>query len=247
MHRALTLAGGSVVAGAVVFGAARVPPVLAELELFRVRSIELEGARFLEVDDVTRHLALDPEASVWDELGPWEERVREHPLVQTVDIRRRFPGSLVLSVTERQPVALFPFTAMEPVDEEGVIMPLDEHLHSLDLPVLHPEVRGRPGELLTPAQLRILAQETGRLARLDPGFMARVSQLQLGEEDEVWIHLADMPVRFRFRIPLDPHRLTEAKEALEDAMARFPDREVRELDLSFDEQVVVRFSKSGRG
>jgi hypothetical protein len=143
-------------------------------------------------------------------------------------------------------VAFYPFTTLEPVDESGLPLPVDPGEHQLDLPLLHPELAGHPGQFLTPGQLRILAEETGRLSRANPRLMARIAQLSLGDDREIVALLDDPAVEIRFRAPLAPRRLMQAEQALSDALRRFPERLPRELDLRFEEQVVIRFHPMSR-
>jgi cell division septal protein FtsQ len=241
MSRLGRLLLAALVALGVGFATSLVPDALARVEKFQVQVVRYEGGHFLTRDAALAELALGRDASVWDDLRALEEGLRQHPLVAEVSVTRDLPDTLVVTVRERQPVAFYPFTTLEPVDDSGQPLPVDPVEYGLDLPLLHPELAGHPGELLTPGQRRILAEETGRLARANPQFMAQVSQLTLGDDREVVAMLSDLAVEIRFRAPLAPRRLIHAESALRDALVRFPDRMPREVDLRFEEQVVLRF------
>lgn len=245
-HRPASLVLALVVAGAAAFGASRVPDALSRMEFFRVRGLDIRGAQFLSPGEVQDLLALPPTASVVQDVKEWEVRLREHPLVLEARIERRLPDSLRIVIRERVPVAFYPMTTLEPVDEEGQVLPIDPARFALDLPVLSSEVEGRSGELLTPAQLRALSREAARLAQVQPRFMARVSELALAPGDQVVARLTDPAVEVWFRAPASSLRIRQAMDALEDARVRFPDRAITTVDLRFDEQVVVRFSRAGR-
>lgn len=240
--RVLLTAAGAVALGAV---AVRVPEALARVEFFEVREIRLEGARWLTPEEATRTLALPAGTNLWEDPGPWAERLREHPLVAEVRPRRRLPGTLVLQVTERQPVALLPFPALEPVDGEGRRLPIDPARHRLDLPLVQLRVEGaRDGRTLTPARLRALTSELERLARVEPDFLAAVSEVAMEETGDVVARLVQPAVAVHFRPPLSSRRLQEGWVVLEDAVRRRPDLRVQALDLRFADQVVVRFAAS---
>ena len=49
-------------------------PVLANLSFFRVRRVEVVGARYANADEIVSRLRVDSTASVWDDVGPLEER-----------------------------------------------------------------------------------------------------------------------------------------------------------------------------
>jgi hypothetical protein len=235
-----------VLALAVALGGAfsRLPKALSEVEAFRVTEIRLRGARFLTHEEAVAALSLDPLASVWDDKKVLEARLREHPLVENVVIRRRFPNALLLEVEEAQPVALFPHPTLEPVDESGRILPIDPAYHKLDLPIMASAGAGGPGSL-TPAELRLLAAEIVRLAEGDPGLHAMISDFTLHPRGEVRARISDPPVTLHFRPGLPSRRIQAGLRVLADAQGRFPEGDVAHLDLRWENQVVVRFARSG--
>lgn len=245
-RRLATIAGGLVLAAVVVKGVSALPSTLARIPLFQVKRVEFRGMEFMDEANALAVMDLAPGASVWDDLGAWEALLLAHPLVDEVEVRRALPSTLVVSLEERRPVALFPMTTLEPVDAVGQVLPIDPASRGLDLPILDPELAGRPGEFLTPGQRRFLAEETARLDAVDPRFMSRVSKLTLGPDQQVVARLGQPDVEVLFRAPVPPSRIRQAMDALDDAMARFPGEAVHAVDLRFQEQVVVRFERRGR-
>lgn len=222
----------------------RVPEALVEVEAFKVTEVRLRGARFLTHDDVVKVLDLSQGASVWDDTKVLEARVQAHPLVDDVTIHRRFPSALLVQVVEREPVALFPNPTLEPVDESGRILPIDPAFHKLDLPIIASAGDDGPGSL-TPAGLRLLAGEVLRLAQADPEFHSRISDLALYPRGDMRVRISDSPVTFQFRPGLASGRIQAGLRVLSDAQARFDGGEVVEVDLRFEDQVVVRFGRAG--
>lgn len=235
-----------VLALAVALGGAlaRVPEALAEVEAFRVREIRLRGARFLTPKKARSALALPTGASVWDDTKVLEARLREHPLVKDVTIYRRFPGTLLLRVQEREPVALVSTPTLEPVDETGRLLPIDPAFHKLDLPIVT-LAGGEGAGSLSPGGLRLLAGEISRLAREYPELHAKVSDVILHPPGDVRARISDPPITLRFRPGVSNGRIQTAFRALEDARAHFDEGGVREVDLRFRDQVVVRFAEAG--
>lgn len=236
----------SVLAFAALLGgvANRLPEALSEVDAFRVEEIRLRGNRFLTQDQAEVALALDPDASVWDDTKVLEARLREHPLVDDVTVHRRFPHALLLRVKEREPVALFPNPTLEPVDGTGRILPIDPAEHRLDLPIMAAAGSQAPGDL-TASDLRLLAGEIVRLAEGDPELHARISDFALHPRGDVRARISDPPVTLHFRPGLPSRRIQEGLQVLADAQARFEDGEVAHLDLRWEKQVVVRFGRVG--
>ena len=197
---------------------------LQELDFFHVRSIEVEGVRYLDPAVVARSLEVDTLRSVWDELRPLEVRVAGHPQVASVSVERRLPGTLVVRIEERTPVA-FAATVdgLEILDAAGTVLPIDPSRTPVDLP------------LVTPADSGLLAM-LGELRAGRPSLYARVSEVRRTEDDELVFSFDSIAVRAA--VDVTARRLAEV-EPVEADLAR---RDVRpaELDLRFRDQVIAR-------
>ncbi|MFP3947578.1 MAG: cell division protein FtsQ/DivIB [Gemmatimonadota bacterium] len=235
--------GGVALVVAVIHGVSRIPGLLARMDAFRATGFAVEDARFLGVEEVLRWARIPSGASVWDDPSAWEDRLRDHPLVEDVEIRRDLPRGLVFRVREKTPVALVARPTLEPVDAEGRTLPVDPSLHRLDLPVIRSAVAGGVREL-SAEELRALAREVGRLRVLDPGLVAALSDLALAPRGGVVATLLDPRVELRFRAPLTSLRLHEGMQALAHASERVGADAVRVVDLRYDDQVVVRLAEA---
>lgn len=91
--------------------------------------------------------------------------------------------------------------------------------------------------------VRLLASEVVRLGEIDRSFLGMVSSLEWVRQDEVAVRWGDPEVLIRFRPPLAPRRLREAITVLSHASATRPDRTIQAVDLRYEDQVVVRFSR----
>ena len=230
-----------ILAAGLAAGLTRVPEALAHVEAFRVRTIDVEGHRFLTYQDALRAASVPPEASVWDDLETVEERLRGHPLVLEARVRRRLPATLVLEVRERDPVALLPTPSLVPVDATGRMLPVDPAAHRLDLPLVDPfPVPARKAGRLTPGELRTVAETIGRLARTEPQLTPRISEVRWLAGD-LEARLTGPEVVLLFPPSASSGRLREGLVALSDARERWPDRTPRAVDLRFVDQVVVRY------
>jgi cell division protein FtsQ len=202
------------------------PPALARLAFFRVRKIEIIGARFTPKEDILSRLQLDSSKSVWAPLGPLAARVRTHPQLLDAVVTRKLPGTIVVQVTERRPVGLVSTTAgLRAIDERGVQLPLDPSRTPVDAPV----VAAARGETTVYHLL-------GALQREAPGLYARVSSIRAAGGGELLIQLAGLPVRTMTTVTLA--RLADI-EPVERDLAR---RQLRaaELDLRYRDQVIAR-------
>jgi cell division septal protein FtsQ len=201
------------------------PRVLREIDYFRVRRIEISGARYLAARTITAALALRRGASVFDDLDAMQRRLRVVPGIVTAGVGRRLPGTLTVTVSEAEPVALIPRrSALTPVDDRGRVLPYDPAQVAPDLPIATSADSG-----LT----RVLA----RLRAEDPDLFGRVASASRIQDDVV----VDVEGRrFWFSANATAEDIRAVTAVAQD-LAR-QQRAYRELDGRFAGQVIVRWA-----
>jgi len=200
------------------------PLFLRRMAFFRVRYVEIVGARYVQRRDILDRLRVDTLANVWDPAGPLERRVAQHPLVREVHVERKLPGTLVVRLVEHLPVGLVSTPGgFRAYDERGVALPIDPTLADVDVPILQ-----RPDTTV----LRLL----GRLRSGMPAMYQRLSEARRNDSSEIVLVMDSLTVRAPAKGALD--RLADV-DAVERDLER---RRLRasELDLRFRDQVVAR-------
>ena len=202
------------------------PPLLARLAFFRVRKVEVLGLRYTPAAEILERLRVDTTRSVWDPLAPLAQHVRTHPQVAQAVVTRKLPGTLVVEVTERRPVALVATgEGLRAVDERGVKLPLDPSRTPVDAPV----VVAAPGDTTVYHLL-------GAMQRESPRLYARVGSVRALGGGELLLHVADLPVRALTSVTLA--RLSDIEPVERDLARR--QRRASELDLRYRDQVIAR-------
>ncbi len=200
------------------------PLPLRRLDFFRVRRVVVEGTRYAEPPEIVSRLRVDTTVSIWDDVAPLVARVEGHPQVRAVRIGRRLPGTLVVRIEERLPVALVASSrGFALVDARGVTLPVDPSKVGADLPVL----AARDTTLL-----RLL----GSLRDSLPALFAEVSEGRRGGRGEVVLVLPGHRVLALPQVTVG--RLAEAVAVAQDLARR--GLVAAELDLRFRDQVVAR-------
>jgi cell division protein FtsQ len=202
------------------------PRLLAHLDFFRVRKVEVLGLRYTPPQEILALLHVDTTRSVWEPLEPLRARVAAHPQVASVAVTRTLPGTIVVDVTERRPVALVPIGAtLRAVDERGVALPLEPSRTPVDAPIV-----------TAPPRETAVYHLLGTMQREAPRLYARISAIRSTGSGELLFQLADLPVRTMTSVTLA--RLGDI-EPVERDLAR---RQLRaaELDLRFRDQVIAR-------
>lgn len=212
-----------------VRGAARLP-------LFRVDDVEVVGLRYVSEDEVRALAGLDGRASIWDSKAEWRRGVESHPMIDSVQVARRPPSAVVFRVVEAEPVALVALPLVTALDSRGNPLPIDPSNPVLDLPLLSvpPQDSARDG-------LAVLAREMEHVAQVAPEVFAVISEAHL-DDRLVTFHVGDPGLKIRYAPPISQQRLRDGIVAMNDAIERFPELSLVEVDLRFEDQVVVRTS-----
>lgn len=200
------------------------PLLLRRMDFFRVRKLEIVGTRYIATSDIVSRANVDTTRSVWDPTGLIEGRVRTHPGVATVNVRRRLPGTLVITVTEHQPIALVPGPqGFRVYDRRGVALPVDPTRVPVDAPVL---------ARADTALLRLLADLRDSL----PALYRRVSEVKRVSAHELLFELDAAPVRALPTVTIDDlNQILSVEDDLRRRAAR-----ITELDLRYSGQIIAR-------
>ena len=194
------------------------------MAFFHVRRVEILGARYVAPSDILARLHVDTLASVWDPTAPIVARVESHPEIQRAVVHRKLPGTLVVEVTERVPVALIPSAGgFRVFDERGVVLPIDPARVVVDAPV----VMQRDTTVL-----RLL----GAMRAVMPVLYAKLSTVRATGSDELLFELKTQPVRAMHDVTLQ--RLAEIEPVEADLTRK--QLHAAEIDLRYRDQVIAR-------
>lgn len=113
-----------------------VPRMARRLTFFRLRQVEVVGARYLDPDDVVRRLGLRRGGSTLDPLGPIARAAAAIRGVMSAQVERRLPGTIRVMLQEARPVALAAATdRLVLIDSIGHMLPYDPARAPASLPI----------------------------------------------------------------------------------------------------------------
>jgi cell division protein FtsQ len=208
------------IAGAPFWG----PLVLRQLSFFRVRKVEIIGARYVSVGEIVDRLHVDTTRSIWDPTAPLAARLASHPQLRRVSVRRKLPGTLVVDIDENLPVALVATSeGVRAYDARGRAHPIDLSRTPIDAPILPRRDVG-------------VLQLLGLLRTEAPAVYDRVSEVRVIGADEVLIELDGTPVRAMRDV--SAARLAEIEPVEQDLARR--GLHAAEIDLRYKDQVIAR-------
>lgn len=213
-----------------------------------VGKVEITGTRLLAPHEVLEASGVALGQPLLDEPALWEDALRQHPVIADAAVTRRPPHTLRIHVTEKSPVAFISDGTLRLATAAGEVLPVDPHVAPLDLPIVHGSFEDSARAEVTRATLA----ETDRLTSLAPAFMREVSEIRVARDDSGVLHLSHGAAEIVLPFGATPPRIEELKRVLADLDRRFPAsaatsaaRRRHHIDLRFDDQVVVRPSKSG--
>ena len=223
---------GALIPGLLAVFAFILPYALRSLDYFHVQTVQLEGARFLTPTSVLAALGTDTAASVFDDPARFVAKVESIPLVAHARVRRRLPGTLVVTIVERTPVALIPTSeGFRGVDSAGRRLPIDPALSAFDAPIVLP-----PSGARDTAADRQLFNLLGAMRAQNPALFDAIEEAHRVSSTEWQLKTARQRVRIVPQVTLA--RLEDIFPVEQD-LAR---RRIRaaELDLRFRNLVIAR-------
>lgn len=216
-------------------------------ECFRIRRvhIELTGGGVLTEQDIRERLgALEGRSFLRLDPGGLEAGILELPRVRAAEVRYRWPGGLVVGVSEREPVALVaaPGGRLLEVSADGVLLASDGS-GSADLPILSWEgqmagVELRPGVCCDLCGAPDLLELLSRMRSECPSLWQGLSQAHLRPDGTGELFWNDVPTVTWLRGRVSPLRLRAWAAVMSDLRARGDLDAV--VDLRLREQIVVR-------
>lgn len=134
MRRRTAILGLSVLLLAGLYALGQV--AVRRLDFFRIRSVEVAGIRHLDEHKLVRDLAIPADAHIAVALDPIAERARGIVGVRHATVSRRWPGTLVVTISEAPAVALVAEDGQLLVlDDRGAILPVDPVRLTTSLPI----------------------------------------------------------------------------------------------------------------
>ncbi len=193
----LTLAGG--IAGWVWGGR-----LLARLDYFHVRQVEVVGSRWLAPDSILRLAAIDSDRTVWDDFSDVGRRLLGHPMIDEVRVHRSGLQALRIVVREVEPIALAGTPELRAVLGDGTLLPVDPAGTSLDLPLLTMDVALNSDATQLRVGPALFALEIfQKLQEVDPGLAAVVSDFRLLDGQGLMMNLVVSQPARRLAVPAE--------------------------------------------
>ncbi len=204
---------------------------------FAVREVKVLGAEKIKGADIVVMSGLGPNTRIWN-IDPVEveERVRQHPWVKRVLIRRELPARLVISIEEWEPGGIVALDKLYYVADDGVVFKALDEEDSVDFPF----ITGLRAAGLSPRDrgTREKLAEALSFGRTVERTTLGLSEIRFQPGGGIVLYPVSYPVPFHVGWGDWGAKL----ERLQWFVREFPGQGARfeAVDVSFERQVVVR-------
>jgi len=206
-----------------------------------VRAVTMTGLRHLSRDEIMSRLGLREGETLWSaDPAALSERLLTHPWIKRAEVTRSLPHTLIVSVAERQPVAVLKSSASALLlDGEGqVLTPLSD-LTGEEFPVL---VGVDPDRVMQGEdRARQLVRNGIRLAGLLDEAFDGLPEIDLGNPDNAVAYVQGL--RFQFgpaSFEEKWERYRKIDRTLHVSAGDEPTNLNQEIDLRYPGKVIVR-------
>lgn len=210
-------------------------------EYFAVRDIQVRGGEKVGGSEIVTMTGLRYGVNLWKvDAAAIEQKVRRHPWVRRVLVRREFPRRLVIDIEERQPRAIVALGKLYYVDSDGLLFKEIGAEEKTSFPLL----TGLQADQLTaggPA-LRRRVQEVVRLGELMNRDSRPLSEIHFAGPEQVVIYMVKHPIALRMGWGDWQNKIERLDRVL--ALWKGHEERLASLDLSFRDQVVARLRRS---
>jgi cell division protein FtsQ len=137
--------------------------VLTQCDYFRAEKITVEGGKRLTPDQILKTADIAEGVNLVSlNLKMIRKRLLAHPWIAEADIRRTFPGSIAIRISEQEPIAVLDFGKQFLINSSGVIFKEAQASEMIGMPVMSGidysdwKIPGNPGTEVFVSVLEIL-------------------------------------------------------------------------------------------
>ncbi len=252
----------SVVAAGLAMGGMELSRWASTSPAFSLDTIDVSGNIAVGKEEIITVSGLERGRNIWSaDLEETERRLMLDRRFERVALSRRPPGTVVVRVQEREPIAFVQLDRLYGVSERGELIPLTTANGLPDLPVITvdatsyrhapdaAESRERSFETLRDAMRG--SPEIARalylmrvLRTMSPGMYDELSEIHVSSPDDPIAYMVEGGLAIRFGTGNYPRKIEMLRRTVEELEANAI--RTRLIDLRFKDQVIVRPIVSNR-
>lgn len=160
--------------------------LLINSPLFAIGTVVVEGNKYTSQEDIYHIADIPTQVNTFrlrtDDI---KERLLHDLRIAAADVSRRLPGTVVIVVTERQPVAYIAgrYGFLE-LDKSGLIMSVHKNLRQIQVPMIT-GLRAEGGYVGDTLEIPAVSQVLHYLALLDESTLNKMSEVNVAQPDKM--------------------------------------------------------------
>ncbi len=212
------------------------------LDIFRLEKIFVEGNLYMEEEKILSLSGIKPGVNIFSiDLRSSANEIVSDPMVRDAVISMRIPNAAVISIEEREPVALISVDRIYTVDEESTLLPAIPPERMPSLPIFTWDEVRRPscevGKPIESVALKRAVSLLKSIAEVDPIFLLEISEVKLSENSLPVLYLMDGGVEVRWGEGDTAEQIASLRAVMRELSSS--SRSAVYVDLRFKGQVVV--------
>lgn len=194
---------------------------------FAIGSVEVQGNKYIATEEIYRIAGIPEQTNIFRlNINEIKSRLVKDLRIADVDVVRKFPGTVVLTIKERHPIAYVASSyGFVELDKQGVILAAFKNFKQLNVPIITGIKidNGYVGDSVSNSDLGIVLEY---LSLLDENILNQISEVNIKSPDQMIAYTVSSA---QIRIG-NNERLAEK--------ARFTNEILREID---DKKMVIEY------
>jgi len=204
---------------------------------FCVGAIEVEGNKYMETEEVYRIAGIPDQTNIFRiDTAEIRNRLTRDLRVAEVEVIRRFPGTVVIRLKERQPLAYVAsgYGFIE-LDKQGVVLAAYKNLKHINVPMIT-GIRIDNGYVGDTIDNRVIQNALIYLAFLEESTLNQLSEVNIKSSEQIYVYTTNS-VQIRLG---SSERLAEKAKLTHDILKEVSDKKlaVEYIDLNFASPVI---------
>ncbi|MFH0988713.1 MAG: cell division protein FtsQ/DivIB [bacterium] len=211
----------------------------------KVKRITIEGARIVGNQEIIKLAHIDRSMQLQDiDLTVVRKNILTHHFIKEAVVQRDLPATLIVSITERVPLAIINAGELLYLDEEGVVLPHSISKHIFDLPVLSgipDNLAVAPGKTVKTDDLLEALHILATCKLVNKELYHMISEVHLRDGGDIVLYTADRGVPIIFGRGEVVDKLVRLESFWNSVVLTQGSENLEYVDLRYADQVVVRW------
>ncbi len=185
-----------ILVGSGVFVVLKSKTIIDKVAIIKVKKVLVKGNKEVKTSDIKSLAAIEQGVSLITlNVAGIKKRISSCPEVKTVKIKRRIPGTVIISIVERKPMAIANVGLMYLFDNEGIMWPIKANTY-WDLPI----ISGIKDTVINSKKHKVRKCEMDKINtfftkvnKIDKSFALDLSQIDFSDDDEVKVKFESKP------------------------------------------------------